>query len=69
MLSPERLEIVGFENFMFHITAFKRSASAVPQHSKKHQGTTLDHPGLTTALHICKLNFRHSNEATPFPVF
>jgi hypothetical protein len=37
---------------MFGIMVFRRSAMVVLQHSEKHQGTTLQSPGLTAALNI-----------------
>jgi hypothetical protein len=49
----QRLEIKeGTRNFMFYISVFKSCASAAPQNSKMHQGTTLDCPDLNTVLVI-----------------
>jgi hypothetical protein len=50
--------LINYKNFMFHISVFKINERAAPWHSRKHQGATLDHPGLTTALQISQ---RHSS--------
>jgi hypothetical protein len=48
--------LISYDNFMFHISVIKINDRVAPWHSRKHQGATLDHPDLTTALNISDMH-------------